>query len=275
MTSAPNPNTPENWSAASRAYADRVAPSLMESFAEEFVDRLEVDDATAALEVGAGSGALTETLARRAGSLLATDVAPGMGELLKARMDAVGATNVRCQVMDGQALELDDAAFDRAASSFAVMLFPDRAKGFSEIRRVLRPGGRALVTGWAGPEKFEAFGLFLEGFQTAFPDMPPPPQPPAVFSLADPASFAAEMEAAGFGEVQVDFVSRDLEVPDFDGVWSLLTSGAPPVKVLMDRLGAAGEERLRDTLGDIVAQRFGNGPICLSNAATVGVGVVE
>ena len=55
-----------------------------------------------------------------------------------------------------------------------------------------------------GPDKFEAFGLFLEGIQSAFPEMPPPPQPPAVFSLANPERFKAEMEAAGFGEVEVD-----------------------------------------------------------------------
>ena len=110
MTS-PNPSTPESWSAASAGYAEKVAPSLMESFAEEFVDRLDVDVSTEALEIGAGSGALTETLARRVKSLLATDFAPGMIDVLRARMEAAGATNVRCEVMDGQALELEDASF--------------------------------------------------------------------------------------------------------------------------------------------------------------------
>ncbi|MFV1988375.1 MAG: class I SAM-dependent methyltransferase [Gemmatimonadota bacterium] len=272
MTPEKNPHSPESWSAASRSYAEHVAPSLMESFSDEFVDLLDVDADTVALEVGAGAGALTETLARRVGSLLATDFAPGMVELLSARMDEVGATNVRCQVMDGQALSLEDAGFDRAASSFAVMLFPDRARGFSELRRVLRPGGQALVSGWAGPDRFESFGLFLEGLLAAFPDMPPPPRPPAIFSLANLDSFKAEMEEAGFRDVRIDFVSRDLEMSDFDEMWALVTSGAPPIQVLMDRIGLAGEERLRDTLRGIVEERFGDGPIRLANVATVGTG---
>ena len=275
MTSLPTPDTPENWDAASRGYAKRVAPVLMQAYADEFVKRLDVDARTEALEVGAGSGALTETLSRRVKSLLATDFAPKMVEILRERMQAVGATNVTCEVMDGQALALEDASFDRAACSFALMLFPDRAKGFSELRRVLRPGGRAVVSGWAGPDKFEVFGIFLEAMRAAFPDMPPPPVPPPVFSLADPADFRAQMEAGGFNDVEVEFVSRDLQVANFDDMWAMLTVGAPPVQVLFDRIGLAGRDRLRDVLGGIVKQRFGSGSIRLTNAATVGRGAVR
>ena len=275
MTSSPTPDTPENWDAASRGYAEKVAPALMRAYADELVERLVVNGSTEALEVGAGSGALTETLSRRVKSLLATDFAPKMIEILRERMGAVGATNVTCEVMDGQALVLEDASFDRAACSFAMMLFPDRAKGFSELRRVLRPGGRAVVSGWAGPDKFEAFGLFLEAMRAAFPDMPPPPAPPPVFSLADPADFRAQMEAGGFNDVEVEFVCRDLEVAHFDDLWAMLTAGAPPVQVLLDRIGPSGQNRLRDVLGGIVERRFGSGSIRLTNAATVGRGTVR
>ena len=274
MTSLPTLDTPENWDAASHGYAEKVAPVMMRTFADALVERLDVDASTEALEVGAGSGALTEILSGRVKSLLATDFSPKMVELLRERMQAIGAANVTCEVMDGQALELQDAGFDRAACSFALMLFPDRAKGFSELRRVLRPGGRAVVSGWAGPDKFEVFGLFLEAMRTAFPDMPPPPAPPPVFSLADPTVFTAEMEAAGFNDVEVEFVSRDLNLARFEDLWAMVTTGAPPVKVLLDRVGEEGRGRLHDVLGGIVEERFGGGPIRLTNAATVGWGVV-
>ena len=258
MHALPTPDTPENWDAASLGYAEKIAPALMEAFADELVDCLDADAETEALEVGAGSGALTEILARHVKSLLATDFAPQMVNLLRDRMQAAGVANVTCQVMDGQALPLEGAMFDRAASSFAIMLFPDRAKGFSELRRILRPGGRAVVSGWAGPDKFELFGILLEAMRTAFPDMPPPSAPPPVFSLADTSTFAAEMEAAGFDEVEVKLVSRDLSVASFDDLWAMVTTGAPPVKMLLEQAGAAGRTRLQDTLGRIVEQRFGH-----------------
>ena len=91
--------------------------------------------------------------------------------------------------MHGRSPELDDASFDAVACGFARMPFPDRAKGCPELFRVLRPGGRAEVIGWAGPDKFEGFGLFPAAMDVAFPDMPPPPSPPQVCSLADPADF--------------------------------------------------------------------------------------
>lgn len=272
--SPPSPSTPENWGAASRGYAERVAPFLMRPFAEELIDRLDVDENSAVLEVGAGSGALTEVLFPRVKSLLATDFAPQMIDVLRERLEALGATNVGCEVMDGQALRLEDSRFDAAACSFALMLFPDRHKGFAELHRVVRPGGRVAVSGWAGPDKFEAFGLFLAALNSAFPDIPPPPSPPPVFSLSDPTDFMSQMEAAGFTDVDVEFVARDLEVPDFDTMWTMLTAGAPPVQVLFDRIGPSGKERLRNHLGEIVDEKYGEGSIRLTNVATIGAGTV-
>ena len=52
----------------------------------------------------------------------------------------------------------------------------------------------------------------------------------------------------------------------------MFTIGAPPVKALFDKVGEAGKEKVKTALADIVKERFGNGPITLSNAATVGVG---
>jgi len=101
-------DTPENWDVASQGYAEKVAPFLMEKFAEEFIERLDVNDKTEALEVAAGSGALTATLAKRVKSLLATDFSPKMMELLKLKIKNAGLINVSYALMDGQALSLDD-----------------------------------------------------------------------------------------------------------------------------------------------------------------------
>ncbi len=266
-------DTPEAWSAASRSYGDKVAPVMMEPFASEFVERLDAGPAHEALEIAAGTGALTGTYSARVKSLLATDFAPDMIETLRERMTAAGATNISYATMDGQALDLADDSFDRVGSSFGVMLFPNRARGFSEIRRVLRPGGRFMVSGWTGPDKFEAFALFLDALGRAFPEMPAPPKPAPVFSLADPATFKGELEAAGLASVDVEFVTRELELPGFTALWEMMTSGAPPVRALFERVGAHGAAKVREALMFVVAERFGDGPIRLSNTATVGTGV--
>jgi len=51
-----------------------------------------------------------------------------------------------------------------------------------------------------------------------------------------------------------------------------LTVGAPPVQMLFDRIGSSGKERVRDHLNEIINKRFGEGPIKMTNVATVGSG---
>lgn len=261
------------WGEASRNYGEHVAPRMMEVFAEEICDRLRASKDDDALEVAAGTGALTATLARRVQSVLATDFSSGMLKVLRERMGARKLDNIEFAQMDGMALDLEDGRFDVAASSFGIMLFPDRARGFAELRRVLRPGGRVAATGWTGPDRFEAFGLFLAAVEAAFPELPPPAEPPPVFSLADADVFAQELKQAGFVDVHVDNVARVTVVDGFEVLWTMMTSGAPPVKVLFDRVGDQGVERIRDELHALVQRRYGTGPFEVTNVATLGWGV--
>lgn len=265
-------NTPENWNAASKGYAEKVAPYMMEKYAEDFIQRLDVNSNMEAIEVACGSGALTAELSKNVKSLLATDFAAEMLDKAKAKINTAGLKNVSFSIMDGQALEVEDNKMDRAACSFGLMLFPDRNKGFKELNRVLRPDGKAMVSGWAGPDKFEGFGLFMGAIMRAFPNFPKPASPPPVFSLADLNSFKNEMEDAGFKNVNVEYVDKELIVNTFEELWAMMTVGAPPVKLLFDQVGSEGKDKVRDALAEIVNARFGSGPIIVNNSATVGVG---
>jgi ubiquinone/menaquinone biosynthesis C-methylase UbiE len=267
-------DTPENWDVASQGYAKNIAPFMMEPFAAEIIDRLDVDNQAKVLEVAAGSGALTLALSKKVDFLLATDFSPKMLELLGKRIRDEGIENTSLEVMDGQALNINDASYDRAVCSFGIMLFPERHKGFSELVRVLRPQGKAVICAWAGPDKFEAFGLFMQGIQKAFPEFPKPAQPLPVFSLSDPVSFKEQMEDVGFRDVEVEFVAKKLVIDNFETLWTMLTVGAPPVKILFDQVGEDGIGRIHDALVEIIKEQFGNGPISVTNVATVGYGNV-
>ncbi|WNJ18795.1 class I SAM-dependent methyltransferase [Pontibacter sp. G13] len=267
-------DTPENWDAASQGYAQKIAPFMMELFADEFVDQLQVHDGHEAVEVAAGSGALTLTLARNVGQLLVTDFSPNMLKINETRCAQAGIGNASFREMNGQALELADASMDRAACSFGLMLFPDRESGFSELKRVLRPKGRAFVSGWAGPDRFEAFSLFIQSIQRALPNLERPSTPPPIFSLANLNSFKVQMEAAGFKRVEVGYATREVQVAQPEDLWAMLTVGAPPVKMLFNQIGEEGKGEVHDALMEILKERYGNGRITLSNTATYATGNV-
>jgi ubiquinone/menaquinone biosynthesis C-methylase UbiE len=100
------------------------------------------------LEIGPGPGGLAVELARRVRDLRLTglDIDPAMVERATLRARREGFDDRLAFVIgDVAALPFPDASFDFVTSSFSVHHWPAAAAGFAEIRRVLRPGGRAIV----------------------------------------------------------------------------------------------------------------------------------
>ncbi len=103
------------------------------------------------LDVGVGPGLLALDLARlvgEAGRLLGLDLAPAMVEMSSARLGALPQAEVRTG--DATALDLPDGSFDAAVSTQVYEYVADMPRALSELHRVLRPGGRALIldTDW-------------------------------------------------------------------------------------------------------------------------------
>jgi demethylmenaquinone methyltransferase/2-methoxy-6-polyprenyl-1,4-benzoquinol methylase len=101
------------------------------------------------LDVATGTGDLALELARRVspgGEVVGSDFAEAM--LARARAKA-GSGGQRLQPLFewGDALELSysDASFAAATVGFGARNFSDLARGLSEMRRVVRPGGRVVV----------------------------------------------------------------------------------------------------------------------------------
>lgn len=96
-----------------------------------------------ALDVGAGTGDLAFALATAgpSGRVIALDLAPGMLAQARKRGDA----SVGFVIGSAEALPFPDALFSCVVAGFAVRNFGDLARGLADMRRVLRPGGRAAV----------------------------------------------------------------------------------------------------------------------------------
>ncbi len=98
------------------------------------------------LDIGCGSGALTDAVARRVGptgSVLGIDPAPEMVEFCRGR----AAPSTRFEVMSAEHLALEDASFDVVVSMAALhhIGVDQRAEAVGEIFRVLRPGGLVMI----------------------------------------------------------------------------------------------------------------------------------
>lgn len=256
MTKLAPEQDPKVWSMVAEGYAAHVDP-MTSTFAPDVIRLLAPKEGERVLDVACGAGAVAIPAAGSGAEVLATDITPAFVEIVRERADEAGLTNVDAQVMDGQALDLADDTFDAAMSNFGVFLFPQRAKGFAEMHRVLRPGGRAVVTSFMGPPDNEWIAFFGESVRRAFPDQQAPP-PPQFLELADPNRLQSEMSAAGFSEVEVETVRRQVRWPSVDAMWMALAESAPIFRPLMDKVGPEGKDRLRAVFEAMAEERFGD-----------------
>ena len=195
-----------HWDATAAHY-ERTAHPFTALFAEDALARVELTPASRVLDVATGTGALALAAARSGAQVLATDFAPGM----VARVAAAGLPNVEARVMDGQALDLPDAAFDAVFSIFGVIMFPDWRKGLAEMARVTRPGGHGVVATWQarGAATFLLFGQIR---RKLFPARAGMAMPEAVQALSDPGDFARALIAAGYRDPFVESVTHDFRL---------------------------------------------------------------
>lgn len=104
------------------------------------------------LDVATGTGKVAADLHRRAqpgGSVLGVDISPAMIGVAQRRFaDLPGLDFV---VGDAMALRTEDGFFDAATIAFGMRNLPDYGKGFSELARSVRPGGRVVCLEIARP----------------------------------------------------------------------------------------------------------------------------
>jgi demethylmenaquinone methyltransferase/2-methoxy-6-polyprenyl-1,4-benzoquinol methylase len=105
------------------------------------------------LDVATGTGKVAADLHARVqpgGSVLGVDISPAMIRVAQKRFaDRPGLTYV---VGDALALPTEDGTFDAATIAFGMRNLPDYGKGFSELARSVRPGGRVVCLEIARPK---------------------------------------------------------------------------------------------------------------------------
>jgi ubiquinone/menaquinone biosynthesis C-methylase UbiE len=258
--------TPQGWDATVDNY-DRIWAPFFSHFAVDALRLAGVRAGQRVLDVAAGPGTLTFLAARLGAEVVATDFAPAMIAPLRRHAADDAVANVTAEVMDGQALSLSDGSFDVACLMFGLGFFPDRAAGFRELHRVLKPGGTAAIGAWNGG-RMDVFTYFQRAVRRALPDRAAPAGPPPGTSLADPVVLEREMRAAGFARVAVNTVTHTWETPTPEVAWQSSQGSSPVFATFRE----AERSAVEPVYLAVLREEFGNGPVRLDAEAHIGIG---
>jgi phosphatidylethanolamine/phosphatidyl-N-methylethanolamine N-methyltransferase len=97
------------------------------------------------LEVAAGTGLVTATIAPRVQNLLAIDYAESMVGALRHRVRQNNLANVACEHADIYSLPYPSGSFDAVVACNVLHLVPDLPKALQALCRVLRLGGKLVA----------------------------------------------------------------------------------------------------------------------------------
>ena len=235
---------PGTWrgAAAYEAYVGRWSRLV----APRFLARLDVPSGSRWLDVGCGTGALTEEVLRSCSPGLVLGLDPSAPFVGRA---AAGVPDPRAAFCQGsaQALPVRDASVDAVVSGLVLNFVPDRPAALAELRRVARRGGTVAAYVWDYADGMQLIRHFWDAAVECDPAARPLDEGTR-FPDCRPGPLEELFAGAGLDDVAVEEVVVPTDFIDFDDYWAPFLGGAGPAPAYVTSLDEARRAALRRTL---------------------------
>jgi len=214
--------------------------------ARDFLDWLAIPPQSRWLDVGCGTGALTETILARCEPDHVTGIDPSDGYLGVAR-EKITDERTAFHIGDARNLPADSGAYDAVVSGLVLNFIPDMATGVREMRRAARAGGRVAAYVWDYAGRMELMRYFWDAAVFLKPEIRDLDEG-VRFPVCQPAALSALFEQAGLNDVAVKALDVPTRFADFDDYWTPFLGGQFPAPDYAMSLGEDDRTALRDRI---------------------------
>jgi trans-aconitate methyltransferase len=218
--------------------------------ARELIGWLGMPDDLSWLDVGCGTGDLTEVIVARCSPNSVVGVDPSEAALAQARA-RITDPRVTFRVGEAQLLPVKDAEHEVAVGGLVLNLVPDQAQAAAEMKRALQPGGTAAAYVWDYAGEMQLLRRFWDAAVALDPDALELDEGRR-FPLARPAALVELFEGADLTDVRVLAIDIPTVFKDFDDYWVPFLAGWAPAAGYCASLDedrrAALRERIRSTM---------------------------
>jgi len=242
----------ERWGVGD-AY-ERFMGRLGRPVAARFVTWLAVNDGARWLDVGCGTGALSETILALARPREVVGVDPSPGFVMHAESQ-LACDRARFDVGDAQALEAPDASFDATVSGLVLNFVPKPERAVAEMARVTRPGGTVAFYVWDYADAMQCLRVFWDAATSLDPGALAVDEGRR-FPICRPEPLARLARGAGLADVIGLPIEVATRFASFDDYWGPFLGAQGPAPGYVASL----DNRRRDALRDRIRERLPLGP---------------
>lgn len=227
--------------------------------ASQFVNWIDPPQNADWLEIGCGTGALTEAILTVAAprSVISTDQSQDFVTHAAAQ---IRDDRVSFEVADAADLRRPDASADLVVSALVLNFIQDKQNALAEMRRVLKPDGIAAFYVWDYP----GGGMgFIDAFWKSAAEIDPEAaklDESARFPFCQKDGLAQLCRDAGTTDTEIVAIEVETRFPDFEAFWHPFTLGAGPAPGYVKSLPQVRQQMLKDHLA---ARLGGRGPVSL------------
>jgi ubiquinone/menaquinone biosynthesis C-methylase UbiE len=225
-------------------YFDHPVLSFWNRFGLRTIELAGLKPGDQVLDVCCGTGASAIPAAVKVGAtgtVLAVDLAESLLALGRQKAEQKGLDNIEFRSGDFTNLGLPSESFDAIICVFGIFFVPDMEGAVQELVRMLRPGGKLVITSW-GQRVFEPVNqVFWEAIKAERPDLYKEYTP--WYRISEAVALRTLLESAGLRPVQVFARTDSHPISQPEDWWTMVMGGG--LRGTIDQLDEATRDRVR------------------------------